>query len=479
LVCALAPAARAQTKIEPRYNMFSEQQDIDLGKQASKEYEKKLPLLNDAVVTAYVNEIGGRLTAKARGPKYPYSFRVVNSSDLNAFALPGGPLFLNRGVLESARNDGEVAGVLAHEIAHVVLRHGTANMTKATITQQGFGILGGLLGSRMKSQTAGDLVNMAGGVGAQMLILKYSRDAETEADVYGAQILARSGYNPGDMSGFFETLEKVSKSNHSAAANFLSDHPTPDRRVERINEEAALLKLKPARTTSTTALGPVQAALKKLPAAPKASEQVASGKGDGGKNAPGASVPSTGTAGGGPVNFPAPAAQAAAYKNKKGNYKLSYPSNWQVVPGEGSGVVIAPPGGVRDSGGKSVVVAGAVINRYAKFGNEPTGEDDGVQASVAVEKAFDDLRDQVLQGHPELVKVPQSGRAYKSADGTAKGLVYEATPKSAQAQTVTIYAKQLRDRGIVYVLFVTPQSEAAKQGPALKAIVESLGTAAQ
>src|SRR6185436_2729560 len=134
----------AQTQVEPHWNTFSEEQDIEIGRQSAVEAEKKLPLINDPRIVTYVESLGKTLVAKSRGPNFPYTFKVVDSSEINAFALPGGPIYINRGILESARNDGEVAGVLAHEISHVVLRHGTANVSKQQLAQTGFGLLGGL-----------------------------------------------------------------------------------------------------------------------------------------------------------------------------------------------------------------------------------------------------------------------------------------------------------------------------------------------
>jgi predicted Zn-dependent protease len=129
--------ADAQTKVKAGWNMFSPEQDVEIGRQSAAEVEAQLPLVTDSQVNAYVNEIGQRLAAQAPGPKFSYRFRVVNASDLNAFALPGGFLYINRGVLETAKNDSEVAGVLAHEIAHAALRHGTANASKQYATQTG------------------------------------------------------------------------------------------------------------------------------------------------------------------------------------------------------------------------------------------------------------------------------------------------------------------------------------------------------
>ncbi|PYQ14926.1 MAG: hypothetical protein DMF80_11095, partial [Acidobacteria bacterium] len=147
-VIALPAALLAQaTQVKPGFNIFSEQQDVDIGRQSAAQAERQLPLLNDPRVENYAGQIIRRLAAAAPGAHYPYQIRVVNASDINAFSLPGGFMYVNRGLIEAARSEPELAAVLAHEMAHVALRHGTHQASKAYLTQAGIGILGGLLGN--------------------------------------------------------------------------------------------------------------------------------------------------------------------------------------------------------------------------------------------------------------------------------------------------------------------------------------------
>src|SRR5690348_15770580 len=170
----MAGVAEAQTKINPGWNMFSAQQDVEIGAQSAAQAERQLPILRDADVENYVHRIGQRLAQHAGGPQFQYRFRVLNASDINAFALPGGYIYLNRGIIENARNEGEVAGVLAHEIAHSALRHGTHQASTAYAAQAGLQILGGLLGGKVGNNTA-QILNTVGGVGLNALFLKFSR----------------------------------------------------------------------------------------------------------------------------------------------------------------------------------------------------------------------------------------------------------------------------------------------------------------
>src|SRR5256714_12246897 len=138
------------------------------------EAEQQLPIVRDGNVNAYVNGIGQRLARNAGGPQFQYQFKVVNASDINAFALPGGYIYVNRGVLDQAKNEGEVAGVLAHEISHVALRHGTHQASKAYAAQAGLSILGGILGGKIGGNTA-QILNTIGGIGLKARVLTNNR----------------------------------------------------------------------------------------------------------------------------------------------------------------------------------------------------------------------------------------------------------------------------------------------------------------
>jgi predicted Zn-dependent protease len=231
--------AVAQTPVRPGFNMFSAQQDAQIGQQMAASADRQLRTSQSAMV----DRIGRRLVAATPGPKFNYRFRVVEQNDLNAFALPGGYVYVNRGILNAARSEGEVAGVIAHEIAHVSLRHGTANASKANLTQAGAGLLAQILGARTSSRGTAQAINIAGAVGLQAAMLKYTRSAETQADILGAQIMSRAGYSPYDMASFFKTLE--SQQRGRSMPTWLSSHPAPASRAKRVQQEAQLLGAAP------------------------------------------------------------------------------------------------------------------------------------------------------------------------------------------------------------------------------------------
>jgi predicted Zn-dependent protease len=220
-------------------NLFSVQQDVQAGRQAASQVERQMPMLRDAQVTSYVNAIVRRLAAQAGGPEFNYQAKVVNSREINAFALPGGYIYVNRGLISAVRNEAELAGVLAHEIAHVAERHGTEQATKAYGAQAGVGLLAQVLGGR--NRRLGVAEQVIGTLGVNAAFMKFSRNAEHEADRVGAQIMARAGYDPMAMASFFDLLQAQKRSNPNAVAKFFSSHPPASDRSARIRAHAAQL----------------------------------------------------------------------------------------------------------------------------------------------------------------------------------------------------------------------------------------------
>src|SRR6266481_666505 len=242
-VLACAPGAWAQrSNLKPPWNMYSAETDVQVGKQNAEILEKRLPLCNAPKVDEYLTKLGLKLVAKlpTRGVQYPWEFHCVNSKEINAFALPGGYVFVNRGAIEVADNEAQLAAVMAHELSHVVLRHGTAQASKARLMQGAAGVFGGIFGG----SAGGALLSRGVALGAGGVLLHYSRTDETQADVLGTQALFDLGYDPRAMAQFFEKLE--GESHGKNPPQFLSDHPNPGNRVARVDEEIDKLGGPPA-----------------------------------------------------------------------------------------------------------------------------------------------------------------------------------------------------------------------------------------
>jgi len=212
--------------------LVSVSDEIAIGKQAQAEIRRKTPELNDSMVRDYVSRIGRQLAAHARGAKYPYSFSVANYREINAFALPGGPVWVNRGAIQAAGNEAQLAAVLAHEVAHVAQRHSAQQLSNAMVTNLGLNLLGALLGNSGGATAA----SIAARYVASGAFLKFSRDDEREADRVGAQILSRSGWDPRGMIELLQTIREQEKRDPSSVEVFLSDHPSSAERIARLQQ---------------------------------------------------------------------------------------------------------------------------------------------------------------------------------------------------------------------------------------------------
>src|SRR5438067_11952267 len=183
----------AQTVVTPPDNNYPISQDVELGRKAAAEVRQQLPTMRDDLVTSFVEGVGRRLVAaippELQHPEFHYTFEVVNVGEINAFALPGGPVFVNRGMIEAAKNEGEVAGVMAHELSHVVLRHGTAQASKATKYEVGQ-VAGAILGSIVGGGW-GQVIAQGTQFGLGTAFLRFGREFEQAADLQGAQLMAR------------------------------------------------------------------------------------------------------------------------------------------------------------------------------------------------------------------------------------------------------------------------------------------------
>lgn len=242
---ALAVAGFGQLKtLRPGFNLFTPQQDVQLGNEAKAQVEKTMPVVHNREVDSYLQGLGAKLAQSPKAGNFPFSFEVIKDKNINAFALPGGPVFVNTATFLAADNEAQLAGVLAHEMSHVALRHGTHEVTKSKALEVGAALAGGLTGSGIM----GSLARVGINLGANSMLLHYSRDAESQADYNGAQIMADAGYDPVQMARFFQKLE--TQGSEGRLAQFLSDHPTPGNRVQAVQAEVRDMPPKQYQTDS-------------------------------------------------------------------------------------------------------------------------------------------------------------------------------------------------------------------------------------
>lgn len=240
LVLASVSWAQGPTQFHPGFNLFSKQQDVQLGQENAAQVRAHMKVIRNPVLNDYVNKVGRRLVAarEAQESGFPFTFEVVADPTINAFALPGGPMFINTGLLRAVDNEAQLAGVMGHEMSHVILRHGTNQASKSKLVE-----LPAVLGSQVAGGSlVGQLTKLGIGLGANSVLLKFSRSAESQADLMGSHLMAESGYNPMEMARFFE---KLNQQGGQRTIQFLSDHPNPENREKAIEEEVHRLPNQP------------------------------------------------------------------------------------------------------------------------------------------------------------------------------------------------------------------------------------------
>jgi hypothetical protein len=428
-----APAVEAQqrTKVKPGINMFSPQQDVEIGRGVSADAEKKLPMLRDARVDRYVDALGKKLAAKAPGEKFPYQFKVVNDTAINAFALPGGFCYVNRGLIEAAENEAQLAGVIGHEIGHAALRHGTNQATKASLWQLGLGVGGSLAGGSM----AGQVAQLGAGFFANSVLLKYSRDAESQADLVGTHLLYDAGYDPRAMADFFK---KLSEEKGSRPPEFFSSHPNPENRYGKVTKEINKMGGVPARARADSAeFQEIKRYVKSLPK-PKPGSKAASG---------GASGPP-----------PSPSKKYVAFENP--HLRLQYPDNWE-VRSSGSAAILFPEGGATsDSQGRVSVAYGVMMNLYKP------------KNTTTLEGAHAELLAELRRANPAARQRGRDSQVKVDGERGVSSLLTNDSPVGGKELNWVVSV--LRSDGLMYFVFTAPEKDFEAYDPAFQNIADSI-----
>ncbi len=441
LTFCLALPSFVQARVQPShgFDLFSAQEEVQAGQQASAEVRKQLPLLPDSDPTAkYVQHLGQQLAAHAPGEQWPYSFHVVNQKEINAFALPGGPVYVNLGTIQAADNEAELAGVIAHEISHVVQRHGTRAASKQMAAQLPLAILGGVMGGGALSQMA--RLGISFGVGSYFL--KNSRKAESEADLLGTDIMYDTGFDPRAMADFFG---KIEREGGARGPQFLSDHPNPGNRAQAVSREVATLPRRQYRGDSAEFLDVKQrvSGMK-----PLTSQQIAAQQKSPPMAAPGAEV------------SPSPSLRTFSHSE----FQISYPENWQVFGDQSSAVTIAPRSGVS----QNAVAYGVMINSYQPE-NPSAGLDRAThELLTSLRQSNPDLR---AIGHDENIRV--NGVPGKSLDLIGSSPLQDQGGRALQERDWLV-TLQRRDGSLLYLVCISPDRDFAALRPAFEQMLRSL-----
>ena len=443
---AVSPCLEARVQPTYGFDIFSQDEEIQLGKQNAAEVMQQLPVLPDFdPVVQYVQRLGAKLTQHAPGYHWPYNFHVVNVKEINAFALPGGPIFVNLGTIQAADNEAQLAGVMAHEISHVVQRHGTRGASKQMAAQLPLAILGGILGNSTLAKAAE--MGISFGVGSYFL--KNSRQSESEADLLGTDIMYDSGYEPRQMAVFFEKLEKqMGAGSNSLINQFMSDHPNPGNRALAVSNEVKTLTPRTylADSSDFREIKTRVAGMK-----PLTSEQVAAMQKQGGTPA--------GAVAGGDIT---PSGNLKVFSHNE--YQISYPENWQVFGDQSSNVTIAPRSGVTEN----AIAYGVIIASY-----QP--EESGASLDTATHELLASLRqsnpDLKQIGHDETIRV--NGAAGRSVDLIGSSPIKDAQGKALQERDWVVTMTR-RDGTVLYLVFISPDKEFGAMRPAFEAMLRTV-----
>jgi hypothetical protein len=423
-------------------NSYSLEQEVDYGRKAVPVIQKELPLLPvDHPVSKYINALGQRLAAKAPGYKFPYTFRVVNQQEINAFALPGGPIYVNIGTIAAA-NEAELAGVMGHEISHVVMRHSTRQASRQTKAAVPLAILSGVLGASVGGW-AGSLAQMGISVGAGSVFTKYSRDAETEADMVGAQIIYDAGYDPQAMVTFFQKLK--AQQGGKNGPSFLASHPDPGNRAQNVS---SILSRFPAKQYHSGDSPDFLAAKKELSnIGPQSAPDAQTG------------IPEL-------RRLSAKELGAGDFANyDHGAFRVSYPGNWEIRGDPNSSLTIYPKGGANSA----AVCYGTIISGF-------TPNRGGKQLDEAMRQLVSIIRDTNpgLRPTGNPVNITVGGKAAKSVEMLGNSAIR--VNGQPIAERLRLVALQGKGNLVLYMVFVAPNDDFDSLRPKFDRIMRSFTT---
>lgn len=431
------PAEPKLREIKPGWNLFSKEQDVQMGKEYAQQIAQQMEVLPAGPLTEYIQGLGRKIATQPQANGFPYEFRVVNDPSINAFALPGGPVFIHTGILLNADNEGQLMGVIAHEVSHIALRHSTNSVTKSYAIQIP-AMIAGVYGE-MKGGLTGMLTQLGVGLGANGLLMRFSRGNEQQADLLGARMMNNVGYNPIEMARFFEKLEAVSG---KGGPDFFSSHPNPGNRVKYVSDEVILL---PRREYNgeTGQFEKMKALAKSLPAPAKKPQPAGQGQ-----------VPNQ------------PPQNSDGTRTWTGDaFTVKYPGDWLGLgEAKSPAVTIAPRAGLKqDQKGQVAVGLGVIISRY---------EDDDGQFNFRTDT--ENLIRNIIKQNPSMAnqRPPINQNQINGRNVYVARLTSE-SPLDRGTEIDTVVTMEHKG-GMLYMVFIAPEREMANQQRTFDAILNSL-----
>ena len=465
----VVPVAGAQVAIKRSpsgFNLFTAQQDIEIGQQSAAEIERQVSLVTSARTTQYLASIAAVLAAQVPGLAYPFQVRAINSAEVNLLVLPGGQIFVTRGLLSQAKNEAEVAGLLAHAMAHVALRHGTARASRAYFSRAGLSALGAVGGS----EAAHRIISATGGYGTKAVFLRFTRSNEYEADALGAEVMSKAGYDPVASAAMLSTLRREKA--RLAMDRFNTSHPPASDRESRIRNLSNVL-----RHGSSEIVGGFVRMRWRMPAAPAvpAAPQV---------NVAAGSVELRAT----PAlpRLPAPSPEFTRFTNPDAPIEIEYPANWDAYQ-SGLAMSFVPSGGVVETeDGAPSLLQGMIVNYYEPFEGDVERWNRSLERNYApfedrsrprglLEDATDDLVRQIIDASTWL-KAPVRSARPQQVDGM-RGYAVRLrgrSPVTGEMEQVTVYTRALPDHHVLYLACVAGGRATASVERACNRMLQSL-----
>lgn len=458
----------------PCKNAYTVEQEQQEGAKYAKEVFKQMPVLPDSSpLSQYVRSIGDKLVAVTPGYRWPFNFHVVASDEINAFALPGGAMFVNVGAINAAETEAQLAGVMAHELSHVVLRHSTCNLTRQQAPRMWAGIGQLAAGVLLGNGALGSMAAQGIGVVTSLGFLRMSRDDEKQADLLGAGILYDAGYDPRGLPQFFETIEAKYG---SGGAQIFSDHPNPGNRMQYIKDEIASFppRSRPIVTTAAFTKAKALAAREKVY---NGKEIEAGAWRNSGKYAllpggPATIIPAaqgqSGSGGDGSNGATARLARASLGLNDRltayqgSTFSMNYPSSWKKGESENGSVAFVPPNGAGQAG----IAYGAIVDG-AKMPQPVRDQNALNQATSAIARQLSQQNGGMQQAS-DLTTFSVGGQPATAVELRARSPISEGSQPLVERDLLVTIARP--DGAVSYIVFVAPEADY----PALKPLYNSM-----
>ena len=449
ILAAQKPARQADVRIQK--SSLSRDQEVQIGKQFAGQVEREKEVIHNQEIENWLNQIGQNLAKTPQANAYPYYFKLVNDDSINAFALPGGPMYVHTGLLKAADSEGEVAGVLAHEMSHVALRHGAAQISKQQTYGTLFQIIGAAAGSLTTDQNGKcgivcQITQAGTSLGENSVLMKFSRGYEHDADLNGARMMASAGYDPIQLPQFFEKLTKSqgTAGEPKGLALWMASHPATGSRIQYVSDD---IRFYPKRTypSSTGSFARVKKLVGTIPPPkPQPGTLILAKQGAEGR-----------------TNLP------TGFKDYPANgFSIAYPNAWQVgQPQPGSSLYIIPQGGIAQTqNGGAELLSGAMVDYYTPQAGA---------AATSLDSSTKEFVDSLQKGDTNL-KADRSERVQVAGKAGLRTRLTTKTSLQAEPEQVVYLYTVPRQAGLWYAVLAAQPSKLSDMDPVFTQMVNSV-----